>query len=156
MEPRAATPERRIAAIKALTDAGVPTLVMFAPAIPGLNDHEMEAVLERAAQAGATGAGYVALRLPREIKDLFQEWLAADHPDRASKVMSLVRQMRGGKDYDAEWGSRMKGQGPIADILAQRFKAARGRHGLEGRLPDLDLSAFRVPPRVGSQRDLFG
>ena len=156
MEPRAATPERRIAAIKALTDAGVPTLVMFAPAIPGLNDHEMEAVLERAAQTGASGAGYVALRLPREIKDLFQEWLATDHPDRASKVMSLVRQMRGGKDYDAEWGSRMKGQGPIADILSQRFRAARRRCGLEGRLPDLDLSAFRVPPSVGDQRDLFG
>ena len=156
MEPRAATPERRIAAIKALSDAGVPTLVMFAPAIPGLNDHEMEAVLERAAQAGATGAGYVALRLPREIKDLFQEWLATDHPNRASKVMSLVRQMRGGKDYDAEWGSRMKGQGPVADMLAQRFKAARRRHGLEGRLPDFDLAAFRVPLRAGDQRDLFG
>ena len=156
MEPRAATPERRIAAIKALTDAGVPTLVMFAPAIPGLNDHEMEAVLERASQVGATGAGYVALRLPREIKDLFQEWLATDHPDRASKVMSLVRQMRGGKDYDPDWGSRMKGQGPIADILAQRFKAARRRFGLEGRLPDLDLAAFQVPPRLGDQRDLFG
>ena len=156
MEPRAATPERRLAAIRALSDAGVPTVVMFAPAIPGLNDHEMEAVLERAAQAGAVGAGYVALRLPREIKDLFQEWLATDHPDRASKVMSLVRQMRGGKDYDPDWGSRMKGQGPVADILAQRFKAARRRFGLEGHLPDLDLAAFQVPPRLGDQRDLFG
>jgi DNA repair photolyase len=155
MEPRAATPEKRIAAIKALSAAGVPTVVMFAPAIPGLNDHEMEAVLERAAEAGAKGAGYVVLRLPLEIKDLFQEWLATDHPDRAARVMSLVRQMRGGKDYDSEWRARMKGKGPVADILAQRFKAARRRHGLDIPLPDLDLSAFRVPARVGDQGDLF-
>jgi DNA repair photolyase len=155
MEPRAATPEKRIAAIRALAAAGVPTVVMFAPAIPGLNDHEMEAVLERAADAGAKGAGYVVLRLPLEIKDLFQEWLATDHPDRAARVMSLVRQMRGGKDYDAEWRSRMKGKGPVADILAQRFKAARRRHGLDTPLPDLDLAAFRVPAKVGDQGDLF-
>ena len=112
MEPRAATPEKRIATVKALADAGVPAIVMFAPAIPGLNDHEMEAVLERAAAAGARGAGYVALRLPLEIADLFQEWLATDHPDRAARVMSLIRQMRGGKTYDSQWGQRMKGQGP--------------------------------------------
>jgi DNA repair photolyase len=130
-------------------------MVMFAPSIPGLNDHEMEAVLERAAEAGAIGAGYVALRLPLEIKDLFQEWLATDHPDRAARVMSLVRQMRGGKDYDAEWRSRMKGKGPVADILAQRFKAARRRHGLDAPLHDLDLSIFRVPARAGDQGDLF-
>ncbi len=156
MEPRAATPDRRIAAIKALAAAGVPTVVMFAPAIPGLNDHEMEAVLERAADAGATGAGYVVLRLPLEIKDLFREWLATDHPDRAARVMSLVRQMRGGKDYDAEWRTRMKGQGPVADILSQRFKAARRRYGLDGLLPGLDLERFRVPARPGDQPDLFG
>jgi DNA repair photolyase len=155
MEPRAATPDRRIAAIRALSAAGVPTVVMFAPAIPGLNDHEMEAVLERAAEAGASGAGYVVLRLPLEIKDLFREWLATDHPDRAAKVMSLVRQMRGGKDYDAEWRTRMKGQGPVADILSQRFKAARRRYGLDGLLPGLDLERFRVPARPGDQADLF-
>ncbi|HEX5377358.1 MAG TPA: PA0069 family radical SAM protein [Phenylobacterium sp.] len=155
MEPRAATPERRIAAIKALSEAGVPTIVMFAPAIPGLNDHEMEAVLERAAGAGAVGAGYVVLRLPLEIKDLFREWLSSDHPDRAAKVMSLVRQMRGGKDYDSDWRTRMKGQGPIADILSQRFQAARRRYGLDGPLPDLDLTGFRVPARAGDQGDLF-
>ena len=155
MEPRAATPEKRIAAIKALSDAGVPTVVMFAPAIPGLNDHEMEAVLERAAQAGARGAGYVALRLPMEIKDLFKEWLASDHPDRASRIMSLVRQMRGGKEYDAQWGKRMKGEGPIAALMSRRFAVARARHGLDLRFSGLDLTRFRIPPKPGDQIDLF-
>ena len=155
MEPRAATPERRIAAIRSLTEAGVPTVVMFAPAIPSLNDHEMEAVLARAAEAGAIGAGYVALRLPLEIKDLFQQWLMTDHPDRAARVMSLVRQMRGGKDYDADWRQRMKGQGPVADLLSQRFRAAKRRHGLDKPLPALNLSLFNVPPKSGGQQDLF-
>ncbi|MDO8900464.1 MAG: PA0069 family radical SAM protein [Phenylobacterium sp.] len=156
MEPRAATPERRLAAVEGLAKTGVPVVVMFAPAIPSLNDHEMEAVLERSAQAGAVGAGYVALRLPLEIKDLFEEWLATDHPDRAARVMSLVRQMRGGKAYDATFGARMKGQGPVAQMMGQRFRVARRRYGLDRPLPDLDLSAFKVPPRVGDQVDLFG
>ncbi|WP_436061712.1 MULTISPECIES: PA0069 family radical SAM protein [unclassified Phenylobacterium] len=156
MEPRAATPERRIGAIKALADAGVPVVVMFAPAIPSLNDHEMEAVLERAAEAGARGAGYVALRLPREIKDLFREWLETDHPDRARRVMSLVRQMRGGRDYDPEWGKRMRGEGPIAELMSQRFHAAKKRFGLDEKLPALDLSQFKVPAKAGDQGDLFG
>jgi DNA repair photolyase len=156
MEPRAATPERRLEAIRRLAEAGVPVAVMFAPAIPGLNDHEMEAVLEAAAAAGASGAGYVALRLPLEIADLFQEWLATDHPGRASRVMSLVRQMRGGKTYDADWSQRMKGQGPIADLMGQRFKAAKRRYGLDRPRADLDLTKFRVPPQAGDQIDLFG
>ncbi len=156
MEPRAATPERRLEAVRRLTEAGVPTIVMTAPIIPGLNDHEIEAILERAADAGAIGAGYVALRLPREIKDLFAEWLTAQRPDRAARVMSLVRQMRGGKDYDAEWGKRMKGEGPIAEMIAQRFKFARRRHGLDRPVPALDLTQFRVPPRSGDQLELFG
>lgn len=155
MEPRAATPERRLDAVKRLADAGVPVLVMFAPVIPGLNDHEMEAVLERAAAAGARSAGYVALRLPLEIKDLFQEWLATDHPDRAGRVMSLVRQIRGGRDYEASFGKRMKGEGPIADLLRQRFQAARRRYGLDAPLPPLSLDRFRVPPKAGDQMDLF-
>jgi DNA repair photolyase len=155
MEPRAATPEKRIDAVRRLTAAGVPVTVMFAPCIPGLNDHEMEAVLERAAQAGASGAGYVALRLPLEIKDLFREWLETDHPDRARRVMSLVRQMRGGKDYDAEWGSRMKGQGPVAELMATRFHAAKRRYGLDQGWGSLDASQFRVPPKPNSQMDLF-
>jgi DNA repair photolyase len=145
MEPRAATPERRIEAVRRLTEAGVPTIVMFAPVIPGLNDHELEAVLERAAKAGARGAGYVALRLPLEIKQLFEEWLATDHPDRAARVMSLVRQMRGGAAYQPEWGVRMTGEGPIAEALKQRFALARRRHGLDQPIVPLDLGQFRRP-----------
>jgi DNA repair photolyase len=155
MEPRAATPERRLDAIRRLTAAGVPVTVMFAPAIPGLNDHELEAVLEAAAQAGASGAGYVTLRLPLEIKDLFREWLETDHPDRARRVMSLVRQMRGGKDYDMTWGKRMRGEGPIADLLSLRFNTARRRFGLDRDWPPLDVSRFRAPNGAGGQMDLF-
>ena len=155
MEPRAATPERRLSAVKALSEAGVPTVVMFAPVIPGLNDQELEAVLKRAAEAGAIGAGYVALRLPLEIKDLFREWLEAKLPDRAGWVMSLVRQMRGGKDYDAKWGQRMRGEGPIAELIGQRFRIAKRRFGLDKTPPPLDTSQFRVPPRHGDQLDLF-
>jgi DNA repair photolyase len=155
MEPRAATPEKRLAAVRGLTEAGVPVTVMFAPCIPGLNDHEMESVLERASQAGASGAGYVALRLPLEIKGLFHEWLESDHPDRAKKVISLIRQMRGGKDYDAQWGSRMKGQGPIADVMAARYRGALKRFGLERSWGELDTGKFRVPPKPGEQIDLF-
>ena len=121
MEPRAATPGKRIDAIRQLTQAGVPVTVMFAPCIPGLNDHEMEAVLQSAAEAGASGAGYVALRLPREIKDLFREWLESDHPDRARRVMSLVRQMRGGKENDPSFGSRMTGTGNYAELIEKHI-----------------------------------
>jgi DNA repair photolyase len=156
MEPRAATPEKRLDAVKRLSDAGVPVVVMFAPCIPGLNDHEMEAVLERSAEAGAKGAGYVALRLPMEIKDLFKEWLATDHPDRAGRVMSLVRQIRGGKEYDAQWGKRMKGEGPIAALMSRRFAAAKARYGLDMRFGGMDLGQFRAPPKAGDQIDLFG
>ena len=155
MEPRAATPEKRVDAVRRLSAAGVPVMVMFAPCIPGLNDHEMEAVLERVAQAGATNAGYVALRLPLEIKDLFREWLETDHPDRARRVMSLVRQMRGGKDYDAEWRKRMTGEGPVGELMATRFRAAKRRYGLDQGWDSLDASRFRVPPHAGGQMDLF-
>jgi DNA repair photolyase len=155
MEPRAATPEKRIDAIRRLSEAGVPVMVGFAPVIPGLNDHELEAVLERAAKAGATGAMYVTLRLPMEIKDLFKEWLEEAHPDRASKVMSLVRQIRGGRDYDPQWGSRMVGQGPIAELLNVRFQAACKRFGLNRERVGVDLTQFRVPPRAGDQLALF-
>jgi len=156
MEPRAATPEKRIAAIRGLASAGCPVSVMFAPVIPGLNDHELEAVLERAAEAGAASAGYVVLRLPLEIKDLFREWLEAARPDRASRVMSLVRQMRHGRDYDMRWGERMKGDGPIAELIGARFAAARRRYGLVGPIPPLDLTQFRVAAKAGDQLDLFG
>jgi DNA repair photolyase len=155
MEPRAATPERRIEAVRQLSAAGVPTAVMFAPSIPALNDHEMEAVLERAAGAGARTAGYVALRLPLEIRELFEEWLATDHPDRAKRVMSMVRQMRGGAAYNSAWGSRMTGQGPVADAMRQRFDIARRRFGLDQVLPPLDLSQFSPPRPQTDQLQLF-
>jgi DNA repair photolyase len=156
MEPRAATPGRRIEAIRALSAAGVPTVVMFAPVIPGLNDHELEGVLEAAAEAGASSAGYVLVRLPREISGLFQQWLAADQPLRASKVMSLIRQTRGGADYSADWGLRQTGEGPVAELVAARFKAASRRLGLDQQRPDLNLGLFAVPARCGDQMELFG
>ena len=156
MEPRAATPERRLAAIRALHRAGVPTRVMFAPVIPGLNDHELEAVLQASAEAGVRSAGYVALRLPREISVLFQEWLKTDHPDRADRIISLVRQMRGGKVYDSEWKTRMRGEGPIADLLARRFAVAKTRSGLDRPLAPLRLDLFSRPKAPGDQGDLFG
>ncbi|HEX8233140.1 MAG TPA: PA0069 family radical SAM protein [Caulobacteraceae bacterium] len=155
MEPRAATPEKRLEAISRLVEAGVPTGVGFAPAIPGLNDHEMEAVLERAAAAGATSAMYVTLRLPLEIKDLFREWLQDEQPGRAARVISLIRQMRGGKDYDAEWFKRGKGEGPLAAVLARRFEIARDRLGLNRERRPLDVTQFRVPAQMKPQLELF-
>ena len=155
MEPRASTPARRLDAIARLADAGVPVGVGFAPVIPGLNDHELEAVLEAAAKAGAVTAMYVILRLPLEIKDLFREWLAEARPDRAARVMSLVRQTRGGKDYDADWAQRMKGAGPVADLIGTRFKAAVKRYGLDGPRHELDTTTFTVPQGSKSQMDLF-
>jgi DNA repair photolyase len=155
MEPRASTPERRLEAIKRLSDAGVPVGVGFAPVIPGLNDHELEDVLKAAAGAGATRAMYVTLRLPLEIKDLFREWLEDARPDRAKRVMSLIRQTRGGKDYDADWSQRMKGTGPVAQLIATRYRAAAKRYGLDAPHPLLDLSRFKVPPEFRPQMDLF-
>jgi DNA repair photolyase len=155
MEPRASTPERRLEAVRIMTEAGLPMAVSFAPVIPGLNDHELEAVLQRGAEAGARVAHFTVLRLPLEIKDLFREWLEAERPDRASRVMSLVRQMRGGKDYDSAWGKRMKGEGPLAELIAARFKAACKRYGLnQGRIV-VDTGQFRPPPRTGDQLPLL-
>jgi len=145
MEPRASAPHRRLEAIRALATAGIPAGVMTAPMIPGLNDHEMEAILDAAVDAGATRAGYVPLRLPLEIKELFEEWLKTHRPDRAERVLSLIRQMRGGKLYDAEFGSRMRGEGPLAILLSQRFAAAVKRLGLNRLGVRLDTSAFHVP-----------
>ncbi|MFC5344500.1 PA0069 family radical SAM protein [Brevundimonas staleyi] len=156
MEPRAATPARRLDAVKKLADAGVPVGIGFAPVIPGLNDHELEAVLEAGAKAGATTAMYVTLRLPLEIKDLFREWLADARPDRAARVMSLVRQTRGGKDYDPDWSQRMKGTGPVADLISARFKAAAKRYGLEAPRHELDVTKFKVPADARAQLELFG
>ncbi|MEZ5995283.1 MAG: PA0069 family radical SAM protein [Hyphomonadaceae bacterium] len=153
MEPRAAAPHRRIEAIRLLSEAGVPTTVMVAPIVPAINDSEIEAILEACAQAGASAAGYVALRLPHEIKTLFREWLAEHFPDRAARVMALVRQMRGGRDYDPEWSKRQRGEGPYARLIAGRFARACRSLGLDRPRLALDHTQFRPPFR--DQADLF-
>jgi DNA repair photolyase len=145
MEPRASTPHRRLDAIRTLARAGVPVGVMTSPMIPGLNDHEMEAILEAASDAGATRAGFIVLRLPLEIKELFEEWLRQHRPDRAERVLSLIRQTRGGALYQAEFGKRMRGEGPIAELLASRFAVAVKRLGLNRERYRLDTARFRVP-----------
>ena len=155
MEPRAGTPARRLEALKALSAAGIPTHVMFAPVIPALNDDEMESVLAAAKEAGARGAGYVLLRLPLEIKDLFREWLEANRPDSAKHIISLIRQMRGGKEYDAQWHTRMRGTGPYAEMISRRFRMASKRLGLNKDLVPLRTSLFKPPPRLGDQLALF-
>jgi DNA repair photolyase len=155
MEPRASTPPKRLEAIRALSEAGVPTNVMFAPVIPALNDEELEAVLSAAKDHGAASAGYVLLRLPLEIKDLFREWLETNEPGRARHVMSLVRQMRGGKDYDSTWHTRMKGTGPYAELIARRFHMAVKRLGLNREPHPLVLNKFKRPPQLGEQLALL-
>src|ERR1700754_2579295 len=155
MEPRAGTPTRRLQAIQGLADAGVPAGVMFAPAIPALNDHEMEAVLTAAAGYGARSAGYVLLRLPLEIKDLFREWLEANAPDRPKHVMAGWRKMRGGKDYDTNWNPRMPGTGPYAQVMARRFHMKENRRGLNQPQPPLTTHSFCRPPLLGDQLRLF-
>jgi DNA repair photolyase len=155
MEPRAATPQRRLDTIAALRRADIPVGVMFAPVIPALNDDELEGVLAQATGAGAQSAGYVLLRLPLEIKDLFREWLEASAPGRAKHVMSLIRQMRGGKDYDSQWHTRMKGTGPYAEMIARRFHMAVKRLGLNRERTQLAIGKFRRPPRTGDQLGLF-
>lgn len=150
LEPRAASPEARLRAIEALSRAGVPTGVLIAPVIPAVNDHEIEKMLEAAANAGASSAAYVMLRLPYEVKTLFREWLEEHHPLRARHVMSLVQSIRGGRDNDPRFGTRMRGEGPIAELVRTRFAVARRRLGLEGgREIDLDTSLF-TPPRTAS------
>jgi DNA repair photolyase len=159
LEPRAASPARRLDVIKSLSSAGVPCGVMVAALIPALNDKTLEHVLEQAAQAGAQEAAYVILRLPNELKDIFKEWLAAHYPERADHVVSIVRQMRGGKDNDSRFGERMRGTGNFAELISKRFAIACRRFGLNGRgggrrLPDLDCSLFS-PPSPGGQMKLF-
>jgi DNA repair photolyase len=155
MEPRASTPPKRLETIRALVEAGIPTNVMFAPVIPALNDEELENVLTAAKDAGALSAGYVLLRLPLEIKDLFREWLETNFPDRAKHVMSLVRQMRGGKDYDSTWHTRMRGTGPYAALIARRFHIAVKRIGLNRESHPLVLNKFKRPPQLGEQLALL-
>ena len=144
MEPRAATPQRRLDTIRALSEAGIEVTVMTAPIIPGLNDHEIESLLDAAADHGATRAGYVMLRLPYEIKDLFHEWLVQHVPDRAARIINHIRDMRGGKDYDANWHERMRGGGPVADLISRRFGRATTRLGMNQRRDPLRTNLFRV------------
>jgi len=156
LEPRASAPHRRIKAVRTLAEAGVPVGVLVAPIIPALNDRDMEAVLDQAAAAGANSAGYTVLRLPHELKVLFREWLALHAPQRAEHVMSLVQQMNGGRDYDSNFATRMRGQGVFADLLRRRFEVACRRHGF-GRAWELTLDTSHfVPPRESSpQGQLF-
>jgi DNA repair photolyase len=156
MEPRAATPERRIETIGALAKAGIPTGVLSAPMIPALNDREMEAILGRARDAGASVAGYTLLRLPLELKALFKEWLETHAPQKAAHVLSLVAQCHGGKLYDSAWSKRMVGGGPYAEMLAARFDRACRKLGYSPRSTHmLDTSRFRPPPQRGDQLALF-
>lgn len=156
LEPRASAPHRRLAAVAALNAAGVPCGVMVAPIVPMVTDRWIEQILERAAAAGATRAGYTVLRLPHELKDLFREWLDLNVPERADHVMSLIRQMRGGRDNDPRFGSRMRGEGELAELIRQRFHLACRRNGIgRGRDVSLDTSAFRPPRPASPQGDLF-
>lgn len=155
LEPRASAPYRRLEAIRRLAAAGVPVGVLVAPVIPFVNDRFMEAILERAAEAGATSANFILLRLPHEVARLVKEWLATHYPLKADHVMSLVRQMRGGKDYEASFATRQRGTGEFAALLRKRFELACQRLGLDrGERRPLDTTRFR-PPRTGPQLELF-
>ena len=158
MEPRAPTPARRLDAIAGLAGAGVPVAVMVAPVVPAINDHEIEAILEAAVGAGAGAADYILLRLPGEVRDLFSEWLAAHYPDRMKRALGRMAGHRGGKLYEAQWGTRMRGHGTDAELLAQRFRLALARLGLgreraAGRR--LATGLFHPPVRAGDQLSLF-
>jgi DNA repair photolyase len=155
LEPRTADPAARLRVIRALSGAGIPTRAMLAPVIPFVNDHEIEAIAEQVASAGAIGMGYIFLRLPLEVADLFRGWLDAHYPERAERVMAAIRDARGGKAYDPTWGRRMRGEGPIADLIARRFEVALRRHGLAGgRFEPLRTDLFCPPgPRQGNLFD---
>jgi DNA repair photolyase len=155
MEPRAPTPPRRLEAIRLLAAAGIPVGVLAAPMIPALNDMELEAILDAAVEAGATAAGYVLLRLPLEIKDLFEEWLQAHAPAKARHVLNLMRDTRRGNLYVDKFGERMKGHGPYAELLTQRFQLAVRRLGIERRRTQHRTDLFRVPPKKGDQLTLL-
>lgn len=155
MEPRAATPGLRLKAMRDLSAAGIPVSVMVAPVIPALNDHEVERVLDSAHAAGALEAGFILLRLPREVSPLFRDWLLNHYPDRYRHVMNLLRAMRGGKDYDAEFGKRLKGDGPYAWQIGRRFEIACKKLGLNETRRRLDRSLFTPPVIQGNQLSLF-
>ena len=155
MGPRAATPSRRLDAIRQLSEAKIPVTAMVAPIVPGLTDHEIEPILEAARAAGARDAGYVLLRLPLEIKDLFREWLAEEFPDRAKRVVTLLQSMHGGRDYVAEFGHRQRGSGPYAEQIALRFRLARKRLGMSGERTPMRIDLFKPPVLQGGQIPLL-
>lgn len=155
MEPRVPAPARRLAAIRRLAEAGVPVRVMASPVVPALTDHELEAILTAGAEAGATAASTIVLRLPREVSVLFRDWVAEAFPDRADRIMGRVRELHGGRDYDPAFGRRMTGQGIWAELIRTRFEVALRRSGLSTDLPPLRCDLFAVPPRPGDQLSLF-
>ena len=155
LEPRAAAPHRRLRTLRALADAGIPVSVLVAPVIPVLTDPELGSILAAASDAGAQSAGYIMLRLPLEVSELFQQWLQTHYPLMAGHVMTRVRDTRGGRDYDSRFGKRMTGTGAFADMIAQRFKLACRKLNLAPRQDSLNRDAFRVPPRSGDQIGLF-
>jgi len=155
LEPRAASPQRRLRSVETLAKAGIPVHVNVAPVIPFINEPEIERILETAAQAGAVQSHYTVLRLPWEVSPLFQQWLAAHFPDRAQRVMNRVREMRDGKDYDARFRTRMKGEGTWAALIRQRFDKASARFSLQRKLPPLRTDLFVAPRPAASQLDLF-
>lgn len=155
MEPRAATPERRLDALRQLSAAGIPTTVMVAPIIPGLNDHEIERILEAAKSVGVESASYVLLRLPLELKGLFREWLVSEFPDRAQRVIKLLQSMHGGKDYVSEFGIRQRGTGPFADLIAKRFQTAISRLELNRSRLALRTDLFRSTLSTTEQLNLL-
>ena len=154
VEPRAPAPARRLAAVRLLADAGIPVLVSISPVIPAITDHEIEHLIERAAEAGAYGASFIPVRLPHEVAPLFEAWLDEHFPDRKGKVMATIRSLRDGKRNDANFGTRMRGSGPWADLLRTRFHRACRKHGLDGERVRLRTDLFRPP--AGPQGDLFG
>ena len=155
MEPRASTPMKRLSALEILSKAGVPTVVMMGPIIPGLNDSEIENILKAARNAGVKEAGYTMLRLPHEVKDIFKDWLEKEYPNRAAKVMSLVKSVRGGAENDPNFGTRMSGQGPYAWTIGRRFQLAAQRLGLNASRVKLRTDLFAKPPQKGEQMALF-
>jgi DNA repair photolyase len=157
LEPRTASPQARLRVIQQLSEAGVPVGVLVAPVIPAITDHEIEDIMTAAYEAGASRAGYVLLRLPHELKIIFREWLAQHYPDRAKHVMSLINQSRGGKDYDSQFGTRMRGTGPYAELLRTRFDLAKRKLGFAGAEEryELDTSLFRPPLKATPQLSLF-
>jgi DNA repair photolyase len=155
MEPRATTPPRRLETLAQLVKAGIPTSAMVAPVIPALNDSEIERILEAVASAGVRNAGYVLLRLPLEVRDLFREWLIENYPDRYRHVFKLVRDTRGGKDYDSTFGKRMTGSGPVAWMIGRRFEAACERLGFNKTSAKTTIAHFRPPRPPAQQLDLF-